>query len=1059
MYEKVGWKIVLIVFVVGTCAFFAFPPFDGMVPMLKGKLVVGYDIRGGTMVELAVADPSQRDNVVLVLKKRADQMGLKQLDITAIGDDGIQVVASGELSSDIDMILKQGVLEFKEEASEADSKAYAAKVNEWRNSGEKGLPLPPDGFESYKIPLMDEEKAEGKTPAVILVKKRAAFVGMHFSQFYGTTESKSGRPAVGFDLFASEAIRFGKITQELKETGRRLAIILNGEFESAPAVASAIESGRGIVTFGGQRDPKEAAKEQEGLLLALNSGVLTTAIEERSRFTATPSLGADQVSRGIRAIVIGVIVVLAFILVYYWGAGLVANFAMVLNIIVLLGILCAFKATFSLLGIAGLVLTIGMSIDANILVFERIREEKAAGKALRGAMNAGYQRAFRTILDANVTTIGTALILLWLGTGPIKAFAIVLTVGIAASMFTALFVTRVVFTLLIKGQLFRHAKMLQLFKRPNFKFFKAGRAAGTASLIVIVLGLGFFIFRGTKNFGIDFLGGGQYRFNIAREMTVEEMRDSLSELAPGTVAPEVLKVASPDLGDGPAYNQFIIRVSQEVLRGWVAAIGKQDLPEDEWVNYIEEEINKKFEKDFPPPPIEEDFENSAFRTLSIRMTYEKRAGMSLSTIKNRLETVLDDMKIAPVGRDENREIEVASYVVRDSEEFGGATSVDGRPFFEIEIRTRADQIVDSRYRGAEAEDFFRYAVSQLADRVGESLKPDFTNITEYDKDNDAVVRIRLNLEIPTHLSSILYDDYIREITGRIETILPEKVSGGEDTHRKYKVVSNPEEYETAVAESGLKMFRFGIGVIGRPETYSKILKNAGDFLRSKDFQKDDLTIAGGGEKYPIRLSPGGLAAADEFKPKVARELRADAFYAIVLALTFIILYIWFRFRKLSFGIAAVVALLHDVLITLGAIALFDSMSWFDVKFDLPIVAAILTVIGYSLNDTIVVFDRIRENMLLHRDERYYKENINNSINQTLSRTVWTSATTFFVVFILALFGGETLRGFALVICVGVVVGTYSSIFVASPIVAGFHRRALKKQASTFTSSRKAAQAT
>ncbi|MCK4601397.1 MAG: protein translocase subunit SecF, partial [Phycisphaerae bacterium] len=209
------------------------------------------------------------------------------------------------------------------------------------------------------------------------------------------------------------------------------------------------------------------------------------------------------------------------------------------------------------------------------------------------------------------------------------------------------------------------------------------------------------------------------------------------------------------------------------------------------------------------------------------------------------------------------------------------------------------------------------------------------------------------------------------------------------------------------------------------------------------------------ENYPIRLSPGGMSAADEFKPTVARNLRVSAFYAIFLALVFIIVYIWFRFRKISFGIGTVVALVHDIFIALAAIAIFDSIPGIDVKLDMPIVAALLTIIGYSLNDTIVVFDRIRENMGLHRDERYYAENINNSINQTLSRTIWTSATTFFVAFSLAILGGESLRGFAVILCVGILVGTYSSIFIASPIVSWLHKRELKDK-STFVFNKKKA---
>ena len=1032
MYEKAGWKIALVIFVLGMCIYFAFPPLDGMVPGMEGKLNLGYDLKGGTLIELEVDDPSQRDIVKDVLEKRSDEYGLKQLQIEAVGKRRIQILAPGEMSEEIDAIFSEGVLELKQEARPPVREQYAKDIQDHRNSGKQGFPEPPDGYEVY-----DTSEAEGA--GYVLVEEAPLVTGASFKRFYQTSD-RQGQPVVGFDLYDREAVRFGEVTEELSswDPKGRLAIIVNGKLESAPNVQTGIESGSGIVSFGGSRSVSEKIIEQRKLLISLKSGSLPVKPKVLSRLSTSPTLGAESVENGTKAIMIGVIVVLLFILIYYWGAGLVANFAMVLNLIILLGVLCAFNATFSLLGIAGLVLTVGMSIDANILVFERIREEKMAGKALRGAMNAGYKRAFRTIVDANVTTIGTALILLAMGTGPIRAFAITLSVGIAASMFTSLFVTRVIFTLLIRGQFFRHAKMMQLFQKPRIKFLKAGGYARIISIAAIVLGVGFFISRGSENFGIDFRGGVQYRLNIASNLSVAEIKEKLSALNPGGVAPEVRK------GKGAVGSEITLRYSQDVLETIDGAGGEAE----HLSKGVEAMIVKAFKDDFPPTPLIEDWQNNIFSRLTLRMTYN---GTDASTVELRLKSTLRDMKVVV----DDRRIEIKESDVKPVEI--DRLAEGEKPYFVITLQCR--------YRGADAEPIAEIIGEQLTKRI-EDYKPEFNIITDYQADNDAVVHIVLNLQVPDNLEPDLYDGYARAVVDRIKMVAPDKYQVGAGDFF-VGIGDEIPKYDVITTDSGLRFMSIPLDISNdtTKDTFRDIFRKSkealtGDkFLKSGD-KKATLEIIGdpSGQEYTLALSPGGIASMEEFKPKVARELRGEAFKAIVLALIFIVLYIWFRFRKLSFGVGAVVALVHDVLIALGAVALFDSMSWFDVKFDLPIVAAILTVIGYSLNDTIVVFDRIRENMSLHRDERYYEENINNSINQTLGRTILTSATTFFVVFALALLGGETLRGFAIVLCVGVVVGTYSSIFIASPIVAWFHRRELKRATPSFAASKRAAEA-
>ena len=841
------------------------------------------------------------------------------------------------------------------------------------------------------------------------------------------------------------------MTARLHKEGLRLAIILDGKCISAPGVKNAIRTGSGEISLGGGgSDNAELKKEQEGLLNNLNAGALKTPITVQSVRSTSATLGAESVAKGVRAIVIGLLTVLLFMAIYYWGAGLVANLALVLNLIILLGLLCVFQATFSLLGIASLILTIGMSIDANILVFERIREEVNTGKALKGALASGYKKAFSTIIDANITTVGTAAILLWFsGSGPIKSFAIVLIVGIIASMFTALFVTRTIFTILMRLNIFRKARMLQAFKKPNFQFGKIIRVTKFVSLAVIILGIAFFASRGSKNFGIDFLGGAQYRIGLtAEDATAADLREQLHELAPDFEAPEVLQMETPE-ESGLFAREFVIRVSFSGIQAIVERAGMADsLPQDQWVDYVKgkitENIEEKYPQGFPLDPIVPDTANTRYSEIILDVAYDNDKLDDEAIAKAKLGNALDiaEKEIANI-------VGEVLNITRDVDELGAEGS-----------RTFRIALTGFHYPGAKEK--------QIKESITRNINDYFANyspVLEFDEDHaddpNAIVRMIFNFQVPTMVGDAELESYKEGVlaelaklsiatTDDLKPIWAVDVRGFEtgeitDAAPKFETVGEFRYLSVPLDISARKDSK---------ETYASLVRSTKMALTGPNFADKKTT-----QDYPISLSPGGMSAAEEFKPTVAEDLRVNAFYAIFLALVFIIVYIWFRFRKISFGIGAVVALIHDVLIALAAIAIFDSIPGIDVKFDMPIVAAILTIIGYSLNDTIVVFDRIRENMGLHRDERYYAENINNSINQTLSRTIWTSLTTFFVALSLAVLGGESLRGFAVILCVGVVVGTYSSIFIASPVVEWLHKREFKDKPAAFVGKRKGGEST
>lgn len=543
----------------------------------------------------------------------------------------------------------------------------------------------------------------------------------------------------------------------------RLAIVLDDVIYSSPLLTQHITTDpiiRGTFT----------EQEAADLALVLRSGALPAKMDVIQNRTVGATLGADSIRRGVTAAIIGLICVVAFMAIYYLAAGLIADFALMLNILMLLAVLSLFRATLTLPGIAGVILTIGMAVDANVLIFERIREEKKAGKDLKRAIREGFGRAHITIIDANVTTILTAIILFFLGTGPIRGFALTLIIGIAASMITALFVSRFLFDFFYARGILKSVKMLQFFTQPKIDFIGKRYLAFIVSLVLIVVGLGVF---------------------------------------------------------------------------------------------------------------------------SIRA-------------KNQTEALAEGK--TPSG-----------------------TSLFTQPIYGIEL-TGGDMV-----------------------RMGFN-----TDVS--------VGQVR------SALSTIGLGDSMIQHVGEGKEVL----------------VRTPFNSSTNVIAAIEKTF---------PQQNPKVLE------------------------------------VDRIGPTIGGELKVKAIQSIIIALIVIIIYIWWRF-EFSFGVAAIAALAHDVLITLGFFAFTGH------QITLGVIAALLTIVGYSLNDTIVVFDRIREDLHVER-KLGFKDILNLSINQTLSRTVLTSLTTLVVVLFLYIFGGKVINDFAFALLIGVIVGTYSSIFVASPLLLIMHRRKAK----------------
>ena len=368
---------------------------------------------------------SATDQALETIRNRIDQFGVSEPDIRRQGENRILIQLPGirDTQRAKDLIGKTALLEFK-------------LVDEVHDVAEAVAGTPPRGTEVlYQVRENQETGRTVRTP--FLIKKRAVLTGANLTDARVEINSRYNDPYVSIKFDAKGARAFSKVTGE--NVKKRLAIVLDNRVYSAPVIQEKIAGGRAQITG------SFTTEEAHDLAIVLRAGALPAPVNILEERTVGPSLGSDSIHKGLLSMVVGGILVILFMIVYYKGAGLVADFALALNIVLIAGGLAAFGATLTLPGIAGIILTIGMAVDANVLIFERIREEMSLGKTPRASLDAGYDRATLTILDANVTTLIAALVLFQFGTGPVKGFAVTLSLGVLSSLFTALILTRSIF--------------------------------------------------------------------------------------------------------------------------------------------------------------------------------------------------------------------------------------------------------------------------------------------------------------------------------------------------------------------------------------------------------------------------------------------------------------------------------------------------------------------------------------------------------------------------------------------------------------------------------------
>ena len=716
------------------CAFSidAFLPFDK-------KIHLGLDLQGGTSFLVRLVSPVPEDGgkprpitpdmqeqAVEAIRKRVDEFGVSEPVITKQGTDHILVQIPGLSTSQIETARQQ-----LQRVAKLEFRLVHPGNDQLTRQIEAGTAFTPPGY--VLLPYVDNRLAK---PEKLLVKRRPELTGQDVARARPVFEQRGYEVSLSLTRAGAEAFR--RVTRD--NINNRLAIVLDNEVVSAPTIQSEIPNGQASITG------NFTADEAKNLASVMENPLQTPVAIDETR-TVSATLGQDSIFRGIAAGLAGLAATLIFVLIYYRAAGLVAFIGLAVNGILLFGAMSLFGFVLTLPGIAGIILTIGMAIDANVLIYERLREELEHGKNLKPAVNTAYRKAFSAIVDSNLTTLLKVAILFWLGSGPVKGFAITLTIGIIASMFSALLVTRNIFNWAIKLNLIKQISMLHLIKSKSFDFLGKWRPALIGSLVLLAASVGAFAIRGGSMFNIDFTGGDFVLLKSSVEVPEAQVRNELGKIGLGNAV-------------------------------------------------IQEEASQQ--------------QNQIAHFISIR---------------------------SPFG---------------------------------------------------------------TADKISNQLKQGFPN-------------------------------------------------------------------------AGLSVERSeGVG------------------------------------------------------PIMGTQLATTSLFALGIAIIGILIYVTIRF-EFSFAIGTIVAMLHDLVITLGIFVMAGR------EFSLVMVGAILTIAGYSINDKIVVFDRIREGLRSGR-KGSIQYLMNASINETLSRTILTSGVTLICMLSLLIFGGPVLADFAFTNVVGVIVGTYSSIFIAAPIV-------------------------
>jgi len=785
--------------------------------------------------------------------------------------------------------------------------------------------------------LKHEEQQDKKFDYFVLVREPGAaqrVTGQDLVNSYAGSDDK-GKTAVHFRLSGNGGNRFYALSSA--NIKRHLAVVLEGMIESAPVLQSAIRH-EGQIT--GDFTPKEI----NDLVRVLRSGALPATLKRIpvSENTIGPTLGADTIAQGTTSVGLAFLAVLVFMAVYYRFAGLVACVALLANLLLAIGFMVAVNATFTLPGLAGLVLMLSLAVDANVLIYERLREERERGNSILMALRNGYDRAFPTIIDTHLTSILTAVILYAVGNDQLKGFGVSLTVGLLISLFTSLYMTRLIFDIWAAKGWLTDLSMFKLLSKTSIDFMAIRNYWFTATVLLTLFGITVFLVRGERGLNIDFVGGTAFTGQLNKDSALNSAQ--LRAL----------------LGEENQANQLKVADVKQI--------------------------------------------DTAGRSFLV--TYEDKTSQSVrlpnpaagATTEERQEDIRLRAKHLPDWSVEQ------IFLSSESHPEGGSR------FFTVRTSEKAPDLV-------------QVTINRLV--------PNLLNInwlsTRIDGPRTAILQFSENAS-PAYIK-LLIENQIEDSQLLKQAGLPED--------QRYELPQPVDVIGGTLDKDG----KFQAGQGGEQGRYKDMRVELTDQAAGKiagDELKSDLDKA----KKAFEARPPA-ERLEIFDSALAADTRTRALYAILGSWLVILGYLWFRFGSWTFGLAAVLCLMHDLLFTLGIIAfchyIFTGVPGLahllliqDFKIDLPSVAALLTLVGYSVNDTIVVFDRIRE--IRGKNPELTPQMINDSVNQTLSRTLLTSFITWLTVFVLYVWGGEGVHLFAFVMVVGVVVGTYSSIYIASPLL-------------------------
>lgn len=803
-----------------------------------------------------------------------------------------------------------------------------------------------------------------------------------------SSRDANGMPSVTFQFNEIGANFFARLTRRNKD--KPLCIILDKKAYTAPTIRSQIRD-RGEITG------DFTLEETQYLASTLNAGSLDARLKENpiSENSIGPSLGQDNRDAGRNAAIYGLIGVIVFMLVYYMWAGMIADIAVVMNLLILLAVMAAIEATFTMAGIAGIILTMGMAVDANVLIYERIREESEKVQSLRLIIKNGYERAMSTILDANITTLITCIVLYYIGTEEIKGFALTLGLGLVISMVTALVVTRVIFIVLIRWGVIKSLPMLRFFRRPKINWLGKQKYFWAGSAIMLVIGFVLFPLRGDDKYDIEFRGGTSIQVELKQPglLDIGQMRDQV-EIAGNKLRDSSGPIEQAILSS-PEKDSYVLKFND--IRAERVGLALQ--------SFMEDQLEKG--------------------SLQVR-----DANTLKFRVKDALKLTADD---------------VDAYVKSAAK----ATDRAGKQLALAQVQSVGDE--NLRYEIVTVSTLQHLVIDAIIEVLGKDLK--IQREIRYDlpiKDYP-INRRRLGEVIKEPKVLTRVSDYRGGVAFVIDKLSPAVTIDQLDERikamrlqpdfrdlqwREFRIVGLTAAADVVAGESHdqIRYSRVAVMVADKNVPYEDDRGLWQDVLVDPELKLIKTALS----------KPGELQKVTQFAAQVASHAKTSAILALVLAFGAIILYLWVRFGTPRHGIAAVIALLHDVMICMAFVSLASlladtpigkALMLQDFKINLALVAAFMTVIGYSVNDTIVVYDRIRENRGKLTD--ITPDIVNDSFNQTLSRTVLTSLTTLMVMVILYIFGGDGVRGFAFVMIIGTLVGTYSSIAIASPLLLGW----------------------